>query len=394
MRKAAKWTDDIIKKVIDLRNKGLPLNEILKILRKDNFFCSLNALQHKVKALRGEEKIIFHGATYLTQEKDEINTQENKVLDWLKKRPYSVGELSRKLDRSKETIIKIKDSLREKGYDVKLGEDTKQITLDKEPKKQIEPEKIPVYRREIKFGLISDTHLTSVYQQISLLKMAYKVGEEEKIDIMLHAGDFTDGWKHFKGAEFTTFAKGVDKIIDYTIEQYPKSEKFKTRLIGGRHDMTTKTAFGFNMLRKICEKRPDLLYSGDTMGDFEFRKARIRLHHPTGGLAYAKSYRAQKVVEALVGNIIQVIRQTMDITQLPLIVGFGHTHTAFFFPYMGSLVFSIPCFQAQTPYLEGRGLYPDIGMWIIRIRFDQHKNVIEVVPKLKIWNHLIKEKDY
>lgn len=399
MRKMVRWTDEAIKKVAKLRNEGLPLVEILQVLHKDcNLPCTLEALQHKVKILKSERRITFSGPSR-GRVAEEINRsglspQEEKVLEWLKKKSLSIGELSRGIDRSKETVIKIVDVLREKGYDVKIGQDTKQVVLDREPGKQIEPEKIPVYRREVKFGMISDTHVTSVYQQMSLLKMAYRVGEEEKIDIMLHAGDFTDGWKHFRGAEFTTFAKGVDEIIDYTVEQYPKSEKFKTRLIGGRHDMATKTSFGFNMLRRICEKRPDLSYVGDTMGDFEFRKAKIRLYHPTGGVAYARSYRPQKIVEAMVGNMIQIIRQTMDVTQLPLIVGFGHTHIAFFFPYMGSLVFSIPCFQSQTPYMEGKGLYPDIGMWIVTIKLDKDNNPIEVIPKLKLWGHLVKEKDY
>ncbi|GAI13256.1 unnamed protein product, partial [marine sediment metagenome] len=48
---------------------------------------------------------------------------------WLQKESLSVGEISRRLDRSKETVIKILDTLRKDGYEVNLEEETVSINF-------------------------------------------------------------------------------------------------------------------------------------------------------------------------------------------------------------------------------------------------------------------------
>lgn len=323
------------------------------------------------------------------------DVEEKKLLEMLEKNPKTIGELSRILDRSKETVFKRLESLRKRGFDIEVKKDSKLATMEKTPKKVIKPIKInSLVKNEIKIGIISDTHLTSIHQQITLLHTAYKIGEKEKIDLMLHAGDVTDGFHHYKVPEYTSFTKSVDEIEDYVVKNYPKTNKFKTKLIGGRHDLSTKVDFGHNMLRLICEKRDDLSYIGDTMATFQVKSIKIRLHHPTGGLAYSKSYRPQKVTEGMIGNFLQNLRSVNDIDSLPQIIIFGHFHQAFFFPYLGSLIFGVPALQSQTPYLEGKGLYPDIGMWVLKIFFDSRGNVLEIIPKLKLWTHLIKERDF
>lgn len=329
----------------------------------------------------------------------ELSLEEETIIKWLKKQSLTIGDISRRLNEprgvSKEYVYLLLDGLRKKGFDVNVQKDIKQAVLNRLPEWNEKPIELePLYRNYIKIMVISDTHLTSIHQQLTLLHTAYKLGEKENIDVCLHCGDLTDGFRHHRIPECDSFTKGLDEIINYVVEHYPRSKKFKTKIIGGRHDLSTKWAFGFDLLRHICEKRDDFSYVGDTMGTFKFKNVIIRLHHPTGGLAYAKSYRAQKHTEGMIGNMIHIIRSTGDASKLPQLVFFGHNHNSFFFPYLGSLVFSVPCLQAQTNYLEGKGLYPEIGVWIVTIHFDQKGNPLEMTPKLYLWNHLVKDHDY
>jgi len=339
----------------------------------------------------GKKKEIVPGIV-LTQE-------ETTIIEWLKKQPLTVGDISRRLNEpkgvSKEYVYFLVDGLRKKGFEVEVQEDIKQVVLHRTPKWDEKPIDLkPLYRNYIKLAVISDSHLTSIHQQINLLHTAYDLAEKENIDFCLHIGDLTDGYRHHTIPDCDSFTKGVDEIVNYVVDHYPKSEKFKTKIIAGRHDLSTKWAFGFDLIKAICARREDLSYVGDTIGTFRAKGVTIRLYHPTGGTPFSRSYRPQRVTEAMVGNMIQIIRTTGNIKDLPQLIFFGHLHLAFFFPYMGSLVFSVPCLQSQTSYLEGKGLYPDIGMWIVTIQFDDKGNALEITPKLYLWNHLIKSHDY
>jgi len=325
--------------------------------------------------------------------------EEEIIIGWLKKESLSIGDISRRLNEpkgvSKEYVYQLLDGLRKKGFDVEVQEDIKQAVLHRLPKRQEKPVDLkPLYRNYIKLGVIGDTHLTSIHQQLTLLHTAYDLAEKEGVDAILHTGDLTDGFRHYIIPECDSFTKGLDELVNYTVEHYPKSQKFKTKIIGGRHDLSTKWAFGFDLLRHICEKREDLSYVGDTMGTFHVKNINIRLYHPSGGSPFTRSYRAQRITEGMIGNMIQIIRSSGDLSSLPQLVFFGHLHLAFFFPYMGSLVFSVPALQAQTSYLEGKGLYPDIGMWIVTIHFDEKGNALKIIPELHLWNSLVKDHDY
>ena len=329
----------------------------------------------------------------------ELSSEEETVIGWLKRQPLTIGDISRRLNAprgvSKEYVYYLLDNLRKKNFDVDVKKDTRQATLNRLPEWNEKPIKLePLYRNHIKLLVISDTHLTSVHQQLTLLHTAYELGEREKVDVCLHCGDLTDGFRHAHIPACDSFTKGLDELVDYTVEHYPRNEKFKTKFISGRHDMSTKYAFGFDLPRAISEKRDDLSYVGDTMGTFRFKDTTVRLYHPTGGVPFSRSYRAQRVTEAMIGNMIHTIRVDGGMKNLPQLIFFGHTHIAFFFPYMGSLVFSVPCLQSQTGYLEGKGLYPDIGCWIVDINFDDKGNVLDVIPRLYLWNHLAKAHDY
>ena len=99
---------------------------------------------------------------------------ESMVLGWLTREEMSIGEISRRLDRSKETVIRVLDSLKSKGYDVELDDTSHQAVLHRSRSLKFKPLEIKdFYRRYVKIGIISDTHLCSKWQQLSLLHKAF-----------------------------------------------------------------------------------------------------------------------------------------------------------------------------------------------------------------------------
>jgi hypothetical protein len=86
---------------------------------------------------------------------------------------------------------------------------------------------------------------------------------------------------------------------------------------------------------------------------------RFYIHHPSGGAAYARSYRLQKVIE-------QFSPQNK-----PKVLVCGHLHvTGVLESYRNVYGFLAGCFEAQTPYLVEKGLDPEVGFSTLEITYD------------------------
>ena len=82
--------------------------------------------------------------------------------------------------------------------------------------------------------------------------------------------------------------------------------------------------------------------------------------HPSGGVAYARSYKVQKIVE-------QFSPQNK-----PHILFCGHYHITNHLPmYRNVEAFNVGAFEAQTPYLKRKGLYPSVSGLILKIYPDE-----------------------
>ncbi len=80
------------------------------------------------------------------------------------------------------------------------------------------------------------------------------------------------------------------------------------------------------------------------------------LMHGEGGVAYARSYRMQKIIEQFPPE------------KKPHLLFLGHYHTENHLPaYRNVAGFQLPCFQTQTNYLRAKGLSPEIGFLILEI---------------------------
>lgn len=291
---------------------------------------------------------------------------EKSVLDIVKAGAVSVGEISRQVDRSRETVIKTIDDLRDKHYEVNLDEVSRQVSIPHVPSKVFEPTEFKYFRKFYKVGLVSDTQICSKYQQMSLLYDAYKDFDDRKVDFILHAGDLGDGQDMYRGQHNEIFKHGAKEHEDYIVEKYPSSKK-KTYLIGGQHDYCWFKQNGHNIMEAICSRRKDLVYRGFFDAQFNIKGLGIRLHHPGGGVAYARSYKLQKYIENLIGFVTSI-----PSARAPILLVSGHVHIPVHLPlYMGIDAMSMPCFQSQTPYLAEKGLMPVVGYAVAEIYLDK-----------------------
>jgi len=215
----------------------------------------------------------------------------------------------------------------------------------------------PKKLKPFKVGVISDTHFGSQYAQPTLLKYAYQTFKSEGITQVFHCGDVIEGnGKLYRGQVYEMFLHGADSMVDYVVKNYPKEKGITTYLIGGSHDYCFYAEDGIDVLRLISEKRKDLKYMGMFGADVKIGNIKIMMMHGDGGVAYARSYKMQKIIEQFPAG------------DKPNVLLLGHYHVTNELPLYRSMVgLQLPCFQSQTPYLRKKGLAPDVGFLILEI---------------------------
>lgn len=327
----------------------------------------------------------------IEEEPNKLTDIEKNILSVVRKQAVSVGEISRQVDRSAETVIKTIDSLREKSYEVILDEVSQQVSIPQEPTREFKPTEFKYFKKFYRIGLVSDAHMCSKYQQVTLLHDAYADFNKRQVDFVLNAGDLVDGRDVYRGQQEETFLYGADAQKDYVVQNYPKLERGrKTYVIGGQHDRSFFKDKGYNIIRAICQERKDLIDRGFYKAEFTVKGLLVGLQHPGGGVAYALSYKPQKIIESMMGYINSIPSATKPILQI-----FGHWHVAVHIPsYMGIDVISMPCFQAQTPYLEQLGKMPVVGYAVAEIYLDKDNNLTSTKIEFVIQNSQIRKADY
>jgi len=236
------------------------------------------------------------------------------------------------------------------------------------------PNIIPFKGDTYRIAIVGDTQIGSRYQQLTHLHTFYKMCQKREVRDVFHCGDLTDGQNIYNGHEFELFLQGVDAQKEYTIENYPEYKDITTYFICGNHDESHYKHAGVDIGKAISERRKDLQYKGFhgayfTIGGID---KLIYLHHGTGGVAYARSYKLQKQIEQFAPDM------------KPFMFFEGHYHVSCHLPmYRNVIAWSVPCFQSQTPYLKAKGLYPEIGGIIMEFTINNRKPILskfEYVP--------------
>ena len=224
----------------------------------------------------------------------------------------------------------------------------------------------------VKWGIISDPHICSTHEQLDMLHNFYKICEEEKVEGVICAGDFTSGnGTVYKGQLQDIKVIGEDKQINYVCSVYPQTN-LRTYTISGNHDLDLYKQCGSDILQKICEKREDITYLGKMSANMEHGGLRFMVHHAEGGLGAVRSAKPQRILDSLRAESV------CDVTII------GHWHVSLYMPsYRDSIVILPACFEAQSDYLIKKRLDPDVGGCIL------HMKVASVGGEKKIARHKI-----
>jgi predicted phosphodiesterase len=220
-------------------------------------------------------------------------------------------------------------------------------------------------------GVVTDTHLGSRFQQLTLLNAAYDYFAENGIDTVLHVGDVGAGnGSMYRGQVYEIFVQSADDRFDYIHKNYPRRDGMKTLMVSGNHDHSDLKKQGQNLIDAVCKAREDLVYLGMSGAYVTIHDVPFYLLHSCGGVAYARSYRMQKLIEQISPE------------NKPKVMLFGHWHTTCELPmYRNVYGWMAGCFESQTPYELEKGLYPELGFTVLEVT----ANAGDVIAVRKEW---------
>lgn len=226
----------------------------------------------------------------------------------------------------------------------------------------------PVDGNDITFGLLGDSHFGHECDSQEYHEHAYEVFDKLGIKKVFHTGDLLDGYGMHPGQEFEQYAKGFDEQLGAMLEKYPKAGGIDTYFICGNHDMSFTKKNNVNVGKMIRLVRPDMHHIGDGVGEYEFilkngRKIKVRLEHPSGGTAYALSYRPQKIGESIPHS------------DKPDVLAIGHYHKLEVMPhYRNQQTIQTGCMQDQTPFMKSKAISANTGFWVVRNSYGDQTN--------------------
>lgn len=254
--------------------------------------------------------------------------------------------------------------LREDGYriDFKEVDDTgeRRYYIPKQSNKRYTFEQEDgVYR----FGLISDTHLGSKAEHLDELHDFYDRLADRGIELVLHGGDISDGWKVHRGQinEVRGEAAGWDRLTNYVVNNYPHRDGVQTLFISGNHDHKLHRRTGLYFGERIADRRDDLHWLGDSQARIIFDREHdidLELIHPSGGQPYTVGYR------------LQTLYRERSLDGRPTIAAVGHLHGSMYAQTEGVHGFYTGCWKGATTYGKRKGNQSAIGGWIITLEIE------------------------
>lgn len=207
----------------------------------------------------------------------------------------------------------------------------------------------------IRLGILSDTHIGSKYTHDEHIHQCFDEFDKADVDIVLHAGDVTEGMSKRDGHVYELSHIGYDAQKKKAIELLGMWDKTPSYVIDGNHDRwyLKNADVGANIVKNVCDELPNWNYLGHDTGIVSLGgRATVQLWHGGDGSSYALSYRLQKIVESLPGG------------EKPSILIAGHVHK-----YVNIFERNIYCLspgslQRQTDWMRGRRIGAHVGFCI------------------------------
>lgn len=283
--------------------------------------------------------------------------------------PVSVYDLADMLDCGPRTIRDRLEALIEGGYPVTEVSDGTYYWPSVPAPTEGKHAQIPESGQWRKFALIGDTHGGSAHEQLVALHEFYDLCVREGVQVVFHAGDITHGLQVYTGQyqDLKPIGWGYEEQSQYVARTYPRREGITTYFICGNHDEDATKHGAADPGNRIAAERADLKYLGMYTGTIDYEGLRVQLQHGSGGEAYSRSYKIQKLLERL---------PRVELFRHPHIMGMGHYHTFVMLPdYQSVDAFLVGAFEGRNNLLRRLGIYPTPGGWIMEARVDGERIV-------------------
>jgi len=238
-----------------------------------------------------------------------LSNLEAAVLVALRKPDSTIDTVAEAVDRSPKTVQGIVVSLQKKSFNVKLAAGGRAaLSPEVEPGGEIVHPLGDFKGGWQAFGALGDNHLGSKHERIDVLRALYKIYANEGIATVYNLGNWIEGECRLNTHDIKVF--GLDRQVEYFIENYPQEKGIKTFFISGDdhegwYQKRESLVIGEHaMLRARAAGRQDLVWIGHLEADVELKakdggSCWMKLMHPGGGSAYALSYAPQKMVECV-----------------------------------------------------------------------------------------------
>lgn len=287
------------------------------------------------------------------------NPSVHAVETLLAKRTTLTGnELAAALEVDLASADRLMRDMAARGYNVHDGVLSKQA-----PGKR--PSVEHFYGDEVRFGVVSDTHIGNLHSMEYELQEAYAVFKREGITRVYAPGNLLDGEKTYRGQEYEINVMGADNVVANLARVWPKILGITTFHVASStcHEGYYLKSAGLLVGKLIQTERPDMVYLGLDEADVVLHdgpaRPVLRIIHPGGGTSYAESYRPQKIVESYSGG------------EKPTVLVIGHYHKSGFYDIRDVATFQAGCLERQTPFMRKHSLAARMGFWIIELRFTE-----------------------
>ena len=282
-----------------------------------------------------------------------------KKWDW--KNPYPKK-------RSNKKTSKIEDFLNKRGIWLKELNELLYIKNIESTKTKSLSIKKPT--KKFKIWVVSDTHLWAKTCALDELSEVYKRFKEEWITEVLHCWDLDDwDWKVYQWHLYELNIHWFDEHLEFLVNKYPKIEWIKTYVIWWNHDESfIKTAWS-DILKRMAEKRDDIVYLWMYDNQINIWWVKFTLHHWAWWWSYAVSYKLQKFVEWL----------TWD--RKPQVYLLWHYHTFVYTCIRNIHCMTCASFQKPNDFSKRLWLASVVWWFILHIEVSEDWSITSFLPE-------------
>ncbi len=221
--------------------------------------------------------------------------------------------------------------------------------------------------------LLSDVHYGSTYDRPDIMVQIYEECKRRGVTKIFCCGDLTNG--NYVNRPFIFNATKIckaEEMIDYVANIHPLYEDITFYTIAGNHDTSYLCMEGIDVIAKIAQLRPDIVYLGNDLADINIGGLKMRMFHGF----YKKRLTVKQRITKLYDK--------MDDEFKPDILQLGHIHQSLYMPIDRTHIFQTGALLDDNPH-DYRNPHSERSCWFVTIECDELGNIVKVTPEIQFF---------